>query len=479
MTTSPHPVSFWSLRSRRCREVFLLRRFAKQCIFATVLGALSLLHQELGHDLATSFYLPRILCTRHLHEPRHLHTGDHASSSVSLVEQTQLAGAVGWFRFPHALSNLVIHAEGNPAGNSVFQERGRGKQENGKTSPNAFADKESILGQTVPFLMYFGAQTSISCYMKWLLSKVPVTLSLVGVPAAFLVMSVQQVVVFLFVLMVLRVRHKKVKWPTSSAQWRLIWIGAATFSLNTGLNLFSLALIPLSLALIIRACMPLAAAVLQTIVYGRQNISPPEWLCMTFGVICACLVVISNRGWSCGAMASPAFIAGVAASVASVFCGALDMLVKRILGTSKQMSATETIVFEALPVALITATIGLMFSSPVSASWAAHYQPRMTDWEVFKVIWQFKPIVLGFVAFSGLLACWYNLFTTLLIVRLSPATTAFAGNFNHGALVFLSLLFLDRHIPPGYHGVLLIGGVIGNIASFTCYNILKRRGKNS
>jgi len=250
------------------------------------------------------------------------------------------------------------------------------------------------------------------------------------------------------------------------------------FFLNTGLNLFSLTLAPLSVTIIIRSCMPLAAAVAQTIVLGRQDISTREWLCMVLGVSCAALVVIANGGLSGSVTASRAFFIGVAASVSSVICGALDLLVKSVLGKSKKMPATETVLFQALPVALIATMVGFVFSSPVSPSWSAHFQPRITDWEVFRAIFQLKPIVLGFVAWSGVLACGFNLFTTKLVVRLSPATTAFAGNFNKAALTLLSLILIDSNIPPGYRGWLLLAGVIGNIAAFTCYNISKRGRKN-
>eukprot|EP00439_Symbiodinium_sp_Y106_P057721 s127_g8.t1 len=51
------------------------------------------------------------------------------------------------------------------------------------------------------------------------------------------------------------------------------------------------------------------------------------------------------------------------------------------------------------------------------------------------------------VVFSGLGAFVYNLYVTFMVVQLSPATSAFAGNFNKSAAILLSLVFLEGAAP--------------------------------
>merc|ERR1719203_1051975 len=99
----------------------------------------------------------------------------------------------------------------------------------------------------------------------------------------------------------------------------------------------------------------------------------------------------------------------------------------------------------------------------------------MTDWTVFGKLWQASPGAFFWVMLSGVLAFAYNTFVTFLVVKLSPATTAFAGNFNKAATILVSLLFLEGTLPPGLQGRVMIGATLGNIAAFTVYNMLKQR----
>jgi len=250
-----------------------------------------------------------------------------------------------------------------------------------------------------------------------------------------------------------------------------------SFSLNIGLNLLSLSLVPFSLTMIIRACSPLSTALLQSMLMRqKQDIAWREWLCMCFGVLCASAVVVAQSGGVHGD-ASSTFYFGVAMSVASLFSGALDFVFKGVLGTgSVKLNAMDTTCYMAWPVAVFTAALGAVLSKPVSSSWAGHFTPLMTDVEVFRRLWEINPAVFKWVLLSGLLAFIYNTFVTFMIIKLSPATTAFAGNFNKAATILIALLILERGIS-GPRGLVVLLAVMGNITAFTFYNVLRKRRK--
>jgi len=217
---------------------------------------------------------------------------------------------------------------------------------------------------------------------------------------------------------------------------------------------------------------------MQTLLQGKkQDISRAEWACMFVGVFCATAVVLAQSGGPTG-KASFAYFFGVAISVTSLFSGGLDFVFKSILGTSVKLNAVDTTCYMALPVALFTAILGSLLSKPVSATWAAACAPRMTDLAVFSQLWQVNPWVFKFIALSGVLAFCYNTFVTFLIVKLSPATAAFAGNFNKAATIMLSLVIF-RELAPGARGVVILCAVLGNIAAFTTYNVMRKRRLSS
>eukprot|EP00929_Paragymnodinium_shiwhaense_P007683 TRINITY_DN111591_c0_g1_i1.p1 TRINITY_DN111591_c0_g1~~TRINITY_DN111591_c0_g1_i1.p1 ORF type:complete len:477 (-),score=88.73 TRINITY_DN111591_c0_g1_i1:162-1541(-) len=369
---------------------------------------------------------------------------------------------------------------------SVSAEAPQNGSEKASDASPAKAAKDADYGgptmQAALFLMYFCGQAGMTFYMKFIMSKIQVTSKLVGVPASFLVTSSQQVVIFLLFLVFLfgtRVMGKayKPKVLASKKEYLLILILSASFAMNIGLNNFSLCLVPLSITLVIRACLPLSTAVTQTLVLRKEtNISPAEWICMIVGVTCAVAVVVAQSGNAAGA-ASASFLFGIFCSVASVFCGACDMVIKSLLGTSLKLKPMDTIAYMAVPTAFFTFLIGSLWSSPVSTSWAANVAPNMTNLEVFRKIWELNPSVFLYVGLSGLLCFFYNNLQTFMAVNLSPATTAFAGNFNKAATILIALLFLDGRLPSGIRGVVVVGGILVNIASFTAYNILKKRKK--
>merc|ERR1712178_152810 len=121
--------------------------------------------------------------------------------------------------------------------------------------------------------------------------------------------------------------------------------------------------------------------------------------------------------------------------------------------------------------------MGALIVKPVSSSWALRFAPRMNDFAVFGQLLAVNPGAFAWVILSGLLAFAYNTFVTFLVVKLSPATAAFAGNFNKSATILVSLLILEgtKSLPPGMRGVIVVGAVLGNIVASTLYNVLKKR----
>jgi len=331
------------------------------------------------------------------------------------------------------------------------------------------------------FSGYFFLQTGMGFMMKFVLSKVTVVPGLKGIPAPFFVTCCQQLVSFSIMCLVL-LGSRAIGRPynpqkISKQEMITVLCLAAAFSLNIGSNLLSMSLIPLSLSMIIRACSPITTAALQSMDKKQRTPSAPEWLCLLIGVVCAAAVTLAESGGVSG-QASFLFFFGVAICVFSICCGGLDFVLKAKLGKGPKLNALDLNFYNALPVACFTGLAATAIPKPVSATWAARYVPQMTDLQVVKRMFQVNPSIVKWVVFSGLGAFVYNLYVTFMVVQLSPATSAFAGNFNKSAAILLSLVFLEGAAPwktGSLRDFAKIGAVLGNIAAFTCYNILKKR----
>ena len=165
----------------------------------------------------------------------------------------------------------------------------------------------------------------------------------------------------------------------------------------------------------------------------------------------------------------------VAMCVISLVAGALDFVVKGFLGSTATFTALDTACYMAVPVAFITGILGSVATKPVPSTWASRFMPHRTDLAVFGEVWRVNPSVFYWIMLSGRLAFVYNTFVTFLILRLSPATAAFAGNFNKSATILLSLLFFEGRHKSGLRDVMVVVAILGNIAAFTLYNVLKKR----
>merc|ERR1712203_475375 len=83
---------------------------------------------------------------------------------------------------------------------------------------------------------------------------------------------------------------------------------------------------------------------------------------------------------------------------------------------------------------------------------------------------------MKFGVLSGVFSFAYNIIQFTIVQTLSPSATAFGGNFNKAALIFLSYLFLDP-LPANIWGVIIMCAVVGNIAAFSAYTYILIKAK--
>merc|ERR1711972_145651 len=167
---------------------------------------------------------------------------------------------------------------------------------------------------------------------------------------------------------------------------------------------------------------------------------------------------------------SAGLVLGVICCVASLFSGALNMVLAGILGSELKLNPLDTTCYMALPAGIVLLLPALLISHPMG-KWPGF--PDMTDWQVVAEVLTRKPMALLPVAFSGILAFFYNILQYTLVHKLSAAYAAFAGNFNKAATVALSLALGLEALPAGGYGQLFLLAVVGNIAAFTFYSSRK------
>ena len=106
----------------------------------------------------------------------------------------------------------------------------------------------------------------------------------------------------------------------------------------------------------------------------------------------------------------------------------------------------------------------------------------MSDGPILKHVWALNKTTMAWLFLSGVLSFIYNIIQFSIVHTLSPSATAFGGNFNKAALIFLTLLlpFLRVHELPGTPYILVIwGSVLVNILAFSYYSYLLIQGRFS
>jgi len=104
----------------------------------------------------------------------------------------------------------------------------------------------------------------------------------------------------------------------------------------------------------------------------------------------------------------------------------------------------------------------------------------MSDWEILIGVWHLNKSTMAWLFLSGVFSFVYNIIQFSIVHTLSPSATAFGGNFNKAALIFMTLLlpFLQIHKNPGSPYIEVIwGAVTCNIIAFSCYSYLQIQAK--
>merc|ERR1712151_187778 len=99
-----------------------------------------------------------------------------------------------------------------------------------------------------------------------------------------------------------------------------------------------------------------------------------------------------------------------------------------------------------------------------------------SDSQILVKVYEISPNTVYLFILSGAFSFMYNIIQFTIVHTLSPSATAFGGNFNKAALIFLSYIFMDP-LPPGKWGIIIMMAIIGNIASFSYYSYLQFKAK--
>uniref|UniRef100_A0A7S2QD73 Sugar phosphate transporter domain-containing protein n=1 Tax=Zooxanthella nutricula TaxID=1333877 RepID=A0A7S2QD73_9DINO len=346
-------------------------------------------------------------------------------------------------------------------------------------------------------LLYFGVNTGFSLYMKFLLSDTEICreLGLQGVPAGFLITAVQQVESFVaFGIAMLALWPTRWRWsPGKLRTWHngvLMLFFAMSFSANIGLNNLSVALLPVSLNMTMRSCLPLVTLAVQ-VLFRRTNItgiglgplaqivhpsvaeaSPSEIVLMFIGVLFAALATVANPGdpyAQSEAEGHRAFKLGVLACCLSIVAAAINLALAGVLCTRAKLSALDLTWYMALPSALFL--VPSIFCLYHPAQWPGF--GSLTDWQVWRKVASCSPTTSVAIIVSGGLAICNNMIQYWLVQRLNATHTAFAGNVNKAVTISLSMALGVETLPGGVWSGVMLFAVLGNLASFAGYTVIK------
>jgi len=316
---------------------------------------------------------------------------------------------------------------------------------------------------------------------------------LAGCPAGFALTAMQQMVSFVVFCIYFgavyftpyRYMPKQLKTPFEVA---CVVIFGCVFALNIALNNFSLGYISIAVNLIIRSCLPLTTFLSQQglalfKLYPFKPCRAKEISLMVIGVICAGVFTMAQI------MASAANgskseagnqILGVVMCIASLLCGSLNLALAGVLGETK-LNVYDTVAYMAIPATLFLLPIAVFVQKPVPGMWpTVFHRETMSDWEILVGVWTLNKSTMAWLFLSGVFSFIYNIIQFSIVHTLSPSATAFGGNFNKAALIFMTLLFpfLQIHKNPGSPYIQVIwGAVLCNIAAFSYYAYLQVMAK--
>jgi len=373
------------------------------------------------------------------------------------------------------------------------------------------SDKVKDYGKLV---LYFGAQSFMNVYMSWLMRKSVVlpagsfiestgeTLKkdLTGIPAGFALTAMQQVISFgVFIIYFAaayftRFRYMPKPLNTNFDKFCVIVFGLV-FCMNIALNNFSLSLISIAVNLIIRSCLPLTTFLSQQALANCDLYEKKKCRCLEVGLMCigvTCAGVFtwakmqalqaSGGGHSASASSAAIFLLGVIVCLASLLCGSLNLALAGVLGTSVHLNPMDTVAYMAVPATLFLMPVVFFMQKPVPGEWPKWFgQSHATDYEIMKGVWELNAktgsSTFTYGILSGVFAFLYNVCQFTIVQTLSPSATAFGGNFNKAALIFLSLLTgLEGQVSSPWNYIIWCA-IIGNIAAFSMYSYLQMKAK--
>merc|ERR1712050_727122 len=209
---------------------------------------------------------------------------------------------------------------------------------------------------------------------------------------------------------------------------------------------------------------------------------------MCIGVTCAGIFTWASiqakggegKGKDTGAML---LLIGVLVCIASLLCGSLNLALAGVLGTSVHLNPLDTVAYMAVPATLFLLPFIMFLQKPVPGEWPKVFgKASASDWEIFMGLiglcakHEGAMRNLWFAILSGVFSFIYNIIQFTIVHTLSPSATAFGGNFNKAALIFLSYIFMDP-LPKAPWGIIIMFAIIGNIISFSYYSYLQFKAK--
>merc|ERR1711953_1411024 len=139
-------------------------------------------------------------------------------------------------------------------------------------------------------------------------------------------------------------------------------------------------------------------------------------------------------------------------------------------------SVYDTVAYMSIP-AFIFLIPFCLIPKPVPGLWPKVLnKTTASDWDILMWTVANAPSTFELFVLSGVFSFAYNIIQFTIVHTLSPSATAFGGNFNKAALVFLTLLlpFLQVHrLPNAPWNIIIWAAVIGNVAAFSYYSYLQ------
>lgn len=331
------------------------------------------------------------------------------------------------------------------------------------------------------FTLFLGAQMLMNIFMKSLLSAVPISkeLGLYGFPAAFAVTALQMISAFVLFISYVGLSQLS-PWPYKPKrletwkEWFAVVVFSGSFATNIALNNYSLSLISISINLVIRSCIPFSAYITQVTLgralgQGAKTQTTLQLALMTGGVLFSVLAVVaSDHGGQSSQKESANLLLGVFVCAVSTLMGGVTVAIAGALGTSCKLSPLDTVAYMSIPACLFLLGPILFMSHPTN--WEG--RDSMTDAQIFVEVFHRAPVAIVLALVSGVLALGYNVLQYTIVQALSATHAAFAGNFNKAATIALSLVLGLELLPVGIWAAVMVCAIIGNIVSFTMYNLV-------